>query len=280
MRDHRRSQTLLPLAVLVLMGMMASTAPAGAQEAPPQVEPPPGPGWNIPTANPTGLEPRAIAMLQEMSDYLLGLGAFSFSSQSTVDVVAETGQKIQMVGHTDVLVRRPDRLWLLRRGPTAQVEGFHDGKTATMYDKQHNYYATKPAPATLDGLLDMAQDEIGVDLPGADFLYSNLYEGLMWDTQSGFYVGLAFVGGVPAHHLAFRGKEIDWQIWIEDGERPVPLKFLITRKWYTGAPEIGVELTNWNVSPKATDDAFAFRPPAGAMKTVFWKPGGNPVPSQ
>jgi hypothetical protein len=210
-----------------------------------------------------------------MSDYVVGL-CVQLTIEGTVDIVADTGQKIQYIGHTEILVRRPDRLWLRRSGPLAQVDGFYDGKNTTLYDTQRNFYATRPAPASLDGLLDMIQDELGMDLLAADILYSDLNDGLMRHTVSGFYVGVGVVEGVRAHQLAFRGKEIDWQVWIDAGPRPVPLKYLVTRKWYAGAPEMGVVLSNWNLDPKATDDQFIFKPPAGATKAVFWRPATPP----
>jgi hypothetical protein len=269
-----RSFNHLPLAIFILTIAMASTSPASAQEAPLQPVPPPGPGWSLPSASPTGLEPRAVALLKKMTDFVSGLKAFSFTIEGTVDIVADTGQKIQYIGHTEVLVRRPDRLWLRRVGPLAQVEGFYDAKSTTLYDTQANYYATRPAPADLDGLLDMVQDKLGMDLLAADVLYSDLYDGLMRYTESGFYVGVGVVGGVRAHQLAFRGKYIDWQVWIDAGPRPVPLKYLVTRKWYAGAPEEGVVLSSWNTEPKATDEMFVFKPPTGSKRAEFWTPSG------
>ena len=73
-------------------------------------------------------------------------------------------------------------------------------------------------------------------------LYTDVYEGLMAEATQGRYVAMEDVGGVRTHHLAFRGREVDWQIWIEDGDRPLPRRYLITTKWMTGAPQFGVAL--------------------------------------
>ena len=59
---------------------------------------------------------------------------------------------------------------------------------------------------------------------------------------------------------------MDWQIWIEDGERPIPRRYVITTKWMTGAPQFGVVLSDWNVSPQIDDNTFVFEAPAGARK--------------
>ena len=44
----------------------------------------------------------------------------------------------------------------------------------------------------------------------------------MENVETGTYVGQPVVRGVPTHHLAFTQKNIDWQLWIEDGANPVP----------------------------------------------------------
>jgi hypothetical protein len=80
---------------------------------------------------------------------------------------------------------------------------------------------------------------------------------------------MSVAGGVRCHHLAFRGNEVDWQIWIEEGEKPLPRKFVVTTKWMTGAPQFTVAMKNWNVSPKLTEDMFTFVPPKDAQKIDF-----------
>jgi hypothetical protein len=83
--------------------------------------------------------------------------------------------------------------------------------------------------------------------------------------KEGAVVGSAFVGGVEADHLAFRTDLVDWQIWISKGDKPLPLKYVITTKWVTGAPEYSLRLTNWKTD--GVDAAqFAFNPPADAKK--------------
>ena len=82
---------------------------------------------------------------------------------------------------------------------------------------------------------------------------------------SGFYVGVSKVQGVPGHHFAFREKDIDWQIWIEDSQTPVPRKFLITDKTAQGLQFTAV-FTKWNTSPQLEDSLFTFVAPEKAEK--------------
>ena len=57
-----------------------------------------------------------------------------------------------------------------------------------------------------------------------------------------------------------------WQIWIKDGDQPLPVKYVITNKWMTGAPDYSLEISDWNVSPELAETTFTFTPPAGAKK--------------
>ncbi len=72
--------------------------------------------------------------------------------------------------------------------------------------------------------------------------------------------------GVPCEHLAFTQTNIDWQIWIEDGAKPVPRKFLITYKDEPGSPQFTALFSNWDFETKLPDFVFKFEPPAGASK--------------
>ncbi len=91
----------------------------------------------------------------------------------------------------------------------------------------------------------------------------------MEDVVSGLYIGTSVVDRIRCHHLAFRGKEVDWQIWIEDSDKPFPRKYIVTSKWIAGAPQFIVSMKGWSLSPKVTDDMFTFTPPKDAKKIDF-----------
>ena len=48
--------------------------------------------------------------------------------------------------------------------------------------------------------------------------------------------GLHLVRGIQCHHLVFIQDDIDWQIWIENSQTPLPRKMVITSKWLAGGP--------------------------------------------
>ncbi|HYO28597.1 MAG TPA: DUF2092 domain-containing protein, partial [Azonexus sp.] len=51
------------------------------------------------------------------------------------------------------------------------------------------YFATVPAPATLEQMLDFARTTLDIVAPAGDLLYANAFEILMDNVTSGFVVG-------------------------------------------------------------------------------------------
>jgi hypothetical protein len=226
--------------------------------------------WSQPAyAQPAGIDPQAEKLLKRMSDYLASRQQFTLRAESTLEVVLTSGQKIQFDSPATLAVSRPNKLRAHRKGDIANQEFFYDGKTLTLYNPRENLYATTAAPPTLDETLDFAREKLDIIAPGAEILYKNAAERMLKVTTSGFVVGPSVVGGVKSTHLAFRGAEVDWQIWIEDGNKPLPRKFILTSKKVTGEPQFTVLIRNWDVAPKLTNSEFSFTPPKGAKKIEF-----------
>jgi hypothetical protein len=141
----------------------------------------------------------------------------------------------------------------------------YDGKTITLMDRSKNFYTTITAPPDLDAALEYATQAFNLRAPLADLIYTKAYENLTAGVLSGFYVGLSKVQGVPCHHLAFKQKDIDWQIWVENSSTPVPRKFLITDKAAQGL-QFTALFTKWNTSPQFEDSLFTFVAPEKAEK--------------
>jgi hypothetical protein len=215
------------------------------------------------------VEPKADALLRKMSTDLADMKAFRFTTDSVMEVVTRQGERIQSVAESTVSVQRPNKLRVDRMGPLGGAMVYYDGSTLTVYGKRDNLYATAQAPGTLDETIDFARDRLAIDAPGADLLYSNPSAVLTEDVVSGRYLGIEPVGDRMCHHLAFRGNETDWQLWVEDGPRALPCRFVIVSKRETGKPQYAVTTSGWAASPGFPDETFAFEPPPDAGKIDF-----------
>lgn len=211
----------------------------------------------------------ADAMLRSMSDYLGSLESFSFSADHTIEFVLDSGEKRQSVAASTVSVQRPNKLRSDRRGEHADLSFIYDGKTVTLYGKRSNVYAQADAPDTIDEMLDFSRERLDIDAPAADLLYSRPYDILMEDVVSGTIVGPATIDDKPCTHLAFRGNNVDWQLWIQDGGTPLPLRYVITTKDVKSEPQLIVKLHDWNTTPALAPELFTFAPPAGVQKIEF-----------
>jgi hypothetical protein len=227
-------------------------APAWSAEAPKKAKAP-------------NIEPKAMEVLKQMCDYLKNLKQFSCQAEITEDVLLTSGQRIQYARSVEASVRRPDRMRAESVGDTDNRLLVYDGKTITLLDKTKNLYTTIAALPELDAALEHATQAFNLRAPLADLIYTKAYEYLTEGVLSGFYVGLNKVQGIPCHHLAFREKDIDWQIWVEDGPTPLPRKFLITDKKAQGLQFTAV-FTKWNTSPQLEDSLFTFVAPEKAEK--------------
>jgi len=215
------------------------------------------------------VDPAATAILQRMTDYLASLQQFSVQTENSLEVILQSGQKIQYDNPAQLLLQRPDKLMASREGDIVNQELYYNGKILTLYDKDSRFYATVDAPATIDATIDFARNYLDLYAPGGDLIYSNAYTILMEDVLSGIYVGQSVVNGITCHHLAFRNTEVDWQIWIDAGDKPLPRKFIVTTKWMTGAPQFTLVTRNWDLSPIIAKDGFTFVPPADAKQIDF-----------
>jgi hypothetical protein len=243
------SSRLVALTVPILLGVAGWPGEGHAQEA--------------------GVDPKAVAILKRSTDYLAGLKQFSVDTQSTIEAVLTSGQKLQFDNAATATVQRPNKLVARRKGDLVNQVFYYDGKTLSLSNPDQKVYASVAAPGTLEEMLDFARGSLDVIAPAGDLLYKNAFELLTQDAKSGFIVGKGVVGGVRCDHLAFRGPDVDWQIWIQEGAKPLPRRYVITSTQVAGSPQFATLLSNWNTAPKLTDGTFAFTPPKGAKRIDF-----------
>ena len=115
-------------------------------------------------------------------------------------------------------------------------------------------FAQMNAPGSIDGLIDRLRGELGIDVPGADILLSDIFAELEAGVLDAKHVGQGVVDGVECEHLAFRNADTDWQIWIQTGAQPVPRKYAITSKAVAGAPEYTLRMHNWIFGAASPED--------------------------
>ena len=74
---------------------------------------------------------------------------------------------------------------------------------------------------------------------------------------------------MPSDHLAARGADVDFQIWIAQGEQPLIQRVVLTYKLEKGAPQFWAEFSDWNFNPAVPASKFEFQPPTDAKPIQF-----------
>ena len=81
----------------------------------------------------------------------------------------------------------------------------------------------------------------------------------------GFKVGTERLGDNVTDHYAFRQPGIDYQVWMDEGDKPLPRKMVITTLTDPAQPEYNAIFT-WDLTPKIDAKAFTFVPGKDAVK--------------
>lgn len=212
------------------------------------------------------IDPRADELIKRMGEYLGQAKFFSVNAEIWQDIQTSSGQQIQAGRTLDLQVRRPNRLRAEVHSPRRNREMVYDGSSITLLNRAQNFYGTVHAPGNIDEAMDVASEKFGIAMPLEDFVTSDPHKDLLEKVTSGTDIGPVTVMGVPCEHLAFSQNNIDWQVWIEKGVKPVPRKFVITYKDEPDSPEFTAIFSNWDFTTQLPDFVFKFEPPPGSSK--------------
>jgi len=256
---------------LLALALAAGPMAAGEQEATPAK--PPGEAAEPKEAEPKAaprlrrVDPRADEILKKMSDLLAGAKRLALEAEESFDEVSEQAPRVQLTNVRRFALERPGRCAADATGDTLNRAVWFDGRTLSVLDKEHNLYmSVEMAADTVDAVLDKVAEDYDIVVPLSDLLYSDPYAILKEGVLYGEYLGLHQAAGVLCHHLAFAQDEIDWQIWIEAGDQPLPRKLVITYVKEPGEPQYEATIRRITLDPKFPEDLFRFEAPEGAKR--------------
>ena len=254
------------------LGLMAGTAQSAIAQTAPAAAPPrggqqfPTSGMEAPVSNTGTIDDNAIEALNEMSNFLMSAKTLALTSEATRDVVTNDGQRIQLEGVAKYKIRRPG--FVIDYTSDIKDRSFiYDGKTFTVYSPKLGFYAQVPAPGTNREVLDTIYNKFGIALPLEDLFRwgDNGDQDRVKALRSAYEVGSATVRGVETDHYAFREDNVDWEIWIQKADPPLPLKISIVDRNDPAKPAF-TSFLSWQVNPTFTDADFTFVPGPDAKR--------------
>ena len=224
------------------------------------------------------IDSSAMDALNQMGTYLRSLKDFQVKANVTAEDVLEDGEKLTFAHTTDMLAVRPNKLRIDIQGDQMSGLLLYDGKTFTLFARGAGYYASADAPPTIGELIDIVREKYGMELPLVDlFLWGGPQASTNKITEATDF-GPGDVEGTTCERYAFRQPGLDWQVWIQLGDHPLPRKLVLTTTTDDARPQ-HISVLTWNLAPSYNDAAFVFDPPADAHKIVFAEQNAAPTGS-
>ncbi len=215
---------------------------------------------------------KASEILTRSTDFIAAAPAFALVGDSWNEVLQQDGQLLEFGAHFTLTIQRPSQANLRidsRDGTSATL--ILDGDALSVFSVIENifYYDTTHQPGDINESLDFLAMELGVPRQLRFFLSKDLTASLS-RVKSGYYVGESIIDGVMCDHLALRNEKLDAQVWIAQGNEPVPRRIVITHKELQGQPRVWVQFNEWDFSPELSERIFTLSPPDDAERFRFF----------
>jgi len=202
------------------------------------------------------IDPQAAEILQNMSYFLGSKDLYTFKAEIMFDQLVNSNRKIQYSAEEKVYIKKNGNFTIENISDLGGYKLWFEAGKTTILELPTNLFSTATLPATIDQALKKLKEEYNFTPALSDLLFINTFRALTANVQSGSYFGTSKVFGVRCDHLAFVQQNIDWQIWVESGKRPIPRKLVITYKNLPGAPQFIAILRDWVIGKPITNFAF------------------------
>jgi len=213
------------------------------------------------------LTEEAVADLDRAGAFLAAQQRFSFRADLSYDVMQPDGVMLEFGGARVFTVRRPDRLRIesTQRSGGEKTLTF-DGKAISIDLPDHRAYVSIDRPGTLYAAIDHLVDELGIPAPLEDLLGENFTAKVRPRIESGYFVQSVQLGDRRCEHLIYRLPEVDVQLWIEEGDRPLLCRISIRHLGEPGRPQFRAWIRDWKLGADVSDARFSFEPAAGTKR--------------
>lgn len=226
----------------------------------------------------------ATQSVMRAAQFLADQTRFRVTAEISYNVVQNDGRLLEFGARREITINRPNHVHMKvtrRDGETRAL--YFDGSTISIDLAGHQAFVRESKPGTLYAALEHLADNLGTPVPLANLLSENFAAPLERQIAAGYYVGPVTLDGRQCEHLAFRLPDVDVQLWIEEGDRPLVARIVITHKLEPGNPQFRATLKDWDLGLETPEALFQFEPPEGSEQLAVESildgaaaAGGNP----
>jgi hypothetical protein len=265
----------LPLLLGAALALPAAAQTAADATAAPKAAARPAPAKKAakPVPFKPVLEPRAVELLQAMSQRLAAANTLSFTAVASYEYPSRLGPPIVYSVRYDVALQRPNRLKVVVPGDGPAYEYLFDGKEMVAFAPAENLVAVADAPPTLEGALKKAFDTAAIYFPFTDLLLPDPYGAISPGAVMAFVVGpSAVVGGVRTDMIVWANNEVFLQIWLGTEDK-LPRRIRAQFRADPKGLRHDLELSNWQLDTEIPDQAFSSARAKAGQPMAFAAPG-------
>jgi hypothetical protein len=218
--------------------------------------------------------PHAEEVLRAMSAYLAKAKAFAYHAEVEFDRILPGGPKVRLAGAVDVAVARPGSLYVDYRDDVSERVVWLEKGRLTLFDPVAFTYAQVSGPKDIDGMVAKLEKDHGLALPLGELAESDPHAVLTRGVELAHYVGVHDVEGIHCHHVVLHRPDLDLQVFVEVGDKPLPRKLVFEYPDRPGSPQYTASITEWSLDPPAAD-LFEAKVPEDAATVEFLPVAGG-----
>jgi hypothetical protein len=129
-------------------------------------------------------------------------------------------------------------------------------------------WGTTGAPATLDAMLPVADEQGDLNMPFDEFLVADPCAAITAGNPEAAWAPPAIIKGKKVEHLVLSSAQIQLEYWIDPGTA-LPARSLVIYVDQPLRPHFIVEFAEWKLDPKLPEGTFALPRPKGATQVDF-----------
>jgi hypothetical protein len=226
------------------------------------------------------IDSEVVSIMDSFTTLITSADRFSVSTDMGYEAVQSDGRKLEFGSTRESTIKRPDKAkfdFTSRNGRHGVM--ILDGEQVSVHSPEDHVYATSPQVGDLDEALESITDTLGIENPLADLFASDVHDRLVTELTEADYVDRELIQDVWCDHLTLSTDFVDVEIWIAEGDRPLPQRVIITYKNSPGEPRFWAQFLEWDLSPSLSENTFSFVPPDGYERVRF-KASISPVKSE
>jgi thiol-disulfide isomerase/thioredoxin len=244
------------------------------------------------------VDPQAQKVLDDFGKFYKSTKGFEVTS--AVDLVIEQGgQKQSQKFDIDLAAERPNKLAFKLESPQGGATIVSDGSEVAAYVNAFQKYTVEKAPPAWDGLWANPMVQGPMSFGNASvvtmaLLSDSPVKKLLEKVSGATYGGIVDLDGQKMHLIKASSEEMDWQLWIDAGEKPLVRQFVpdlgkalerMAKASKQKSPFANLKVSNtvsykdWKLDPKFDAKTFVFEVPEGAEKAASLQDiigGGRP----